>query len=177
MKVLLIVGSVREGRTADKILKLVSGALDSTDVEVDIADLKDINLPFYNEPIPPIYAKGDYNDPIGDAWAQRVKDADAVILLSPEYNHSTSAVLKNAIDWAYEGWDKKLVLLVTWGVEGGRHAQAHLIDILDILHAEPVPLINICLNDLDENGNLIEQELMDVLTNDIRTILGDAGSL
>lgn len=69
------------------------------------------------------------------ALRRAIAEADGLLLASPEYNWSTTAVLKNAIDWASRGPrspldDKPAALLSAAGGSGGRRAQAHLRDIL-----------------------------------------------
>lgn len=133
LNILVIVGSVREGRIADKVFDLANNQLTLGEAIIDVADLKEVNLPFYNESLSPIYAKGQYKSAVGTEWAQRVKDADKILILSPEYNYSVPAVLKNAVDWAYEGWINKPVAIITWGVNSGLDAYAHLQDIFEKL--------------------------------------------
>lgn len=154
-KVLLVIGSVREGRTADKVAIQAEAALRAWELDVDVADLKDVVLPFYNEPVPPIYAKGDYKNAEGKAWAKRVKAADAVVLLSPEYNYGTSAVLKNAIDWAYE-WTDKPTVLVTYGVDGGSHVVEQLKTTMGVLGAKLLPTAQLSLDFLKNDAAVLE---------------------
>jgi NAD(P)H-dependent FMN reductase len=130
-KVMVIVGSVRKGRTAEKVLPLVTNELRKhPGLELDIADLKDIPLPFYDHPQSPSTPGFTYEHPLTAEWAKRVAAADGFIFLTPEYNHSTTAVLKNAIDWVYEGWNHKPVAFVSWGVDKGVRAVEHLRQIV-----------------------------------------------
>jgi NAD(P)H-dependent FMN reductase len=138
MKVLVIIGSARKGRTADVVAAATQEALAAHEMEVDLADLAKIDLPFYNEATPPIAAKGEYENKVGAEWAGRVKAADAVVLITPEYNYGTSGIMKNAIDWAYEGWQDKRVAIISYGVDGGSHVQNQLKETMGVLNARVV---------------------------------------
>jgi NAD(P)H-dependent FMN reductase len=129
-KIMVVVGSVRQNRFADRVLPLVIEELKRhPQLEVDIADLKDIQLPFYNHEYSPSNPQFVYADAQTQDWAMRVEAADGFIFLTPEYNYSTSAVLKNAIDWVYGGWSHKPVAYVAWGVDKGVRAVESLRQI------------------------------------------------
>lgn len=90
--------------------------------KVDFVDLKETVLPFFDEPISPFSmadAGVDYQNPDGKAWAERVAKADAVIIVTPEYNHGPPAVLKNALDWVGREWTDKPVGLISYGSAAG----------------------------------------------------------
>jgi NAD(P)H-dependent FMN reductase len=114
MKLMVINGSVREGRAADKILEWALPVLQAdTELELDVVDLKELDLPFYDEPKLPV--AGSYKNPKGEAWAKRVGEADAYLFITPEYNHGPTAVLKNAIDWVAAEWKFKPAGFVSYG--------------------------------------------------------------
>lgn len=112
-KVMILVASVREGRTGLPIAKWVEREVGSRDVEVDFADLKEIDLPFMDEPNHP--ALQQYTKEHTKAWAKRVAETDAFIWVTPEYNHSYTAPLKNAIDYLVHEWKGKTVAFVSYG--------------------------------------------------------------
>ncbi|WP_293696956.1 NAD(P)H-dependent oxidoreductase [uncultured Agrococcus sp.] len=112
-KVMILVASVREGRTGLPVAKWVERELSSRDVEVDFADLKEIDLPFMDEPNHP--AAQQYTKEHTKAWAKRVAETDAFIWVTPEYNHSFTAPLKNAIDYLVHEWRDKSVAFVSYG--------------------------------------------------------------
>lgn len=89
--------------------------------EVDFVDFQEFKLPFFDEPISPFSMQppDNYTHPEGKAWAQRVSMAEGFIIVSPEYNHGYSAVLKNALDWVGPEWTGKLVGFVSYGGIGG----------------------------------------------------------
>jgi NAD(P)H-dependent FMN reductase len=146
-KVLVIVGSTRPGRAADLVVPWVmsrAGAQDGFDVE--LADLRDWPLPTFTEHAGTIGDLADptYSEPIVRAWNQKVKQADAFIVVTPEYNHSIPAVLKNAIDsvWLSFGFRNKPVAAVGYSgsIGAGIRAIEHLAHVF--IEAEAVPLRN-----------------------------------
>lgn len=130
-KVLLVLGSVREGRIADKILEQVEARFAEKDgFEISVADFKKTPLPFFDDPNPP--ASDDFaptNENV-KAWIAQVEAADQVVIISSENNHSYPAVLKNAIDWASKAWNGKSVALIGYGWSGGSRATTELTTLL-----------------------------------------------
>jgi NAD(P)H-dependent FMN reductase len=123
LKTGLIVGSTRQGRFADVVVKWVlEGVLKRDDLELIVLDLREFRLPFFNEPIPPSANEGVFTDPAAVAWAKRVGELDAFIAIAPEYNHGPTAVLKNAFDSALREWHRKPIAFVSYGGVGGARA-------------------------------------------------------
>lgn len=121
----VIIGSVREGRIGLPIANWVmEQARLREDLACELVDLKDWDLPFFWHPKPP--AAGNYTDPLQIRWAEKIAAADGYILISPEYNHSGSAVLKNALDTVYAEWNRKPVSLVAYGTVGGARSAEQL---------------------------------------------------
>ena len=113
-RIMIIVGSVRPGRIGLPIAEWVRGQVEQhTDWEADLADLAEIALPFMDEPNHPVLRQ--YTQPHTIAWSERVDAADAFILVTPEYNHSYSPVLKNALDYLHAEWWRKPVGFVSYG--------------------------------------------------------------
>lgn len=127
---MIVVGSVRPGRVALPVAQWVRGVVEADGrFEVDFVDLAELALPFMDEPAHP--AKRSYTKPHTIAWSERVDAADAVILVSPEYNHSYSPVLKNALDYLNQEWWRKPVTVVSYGgVSGGSRGVAALDPVL-----------------------------------------------
>lgn len=125
-KIGIIVGSVREGRTADKILSWLKPIVDArTDLDFEIIDLKDYPLPFFDETIPPGYNPTPKNE-MAQKWQAKLAEQDGFIFLVAEYNRGPTAVLKNAIDWAYTQWNRKAAAYVGYGSVGGARAVEQL---------------------------------------------------
>ena len=119
IRLMIIVGSVRPGRVGLPIANWVRQRAEARgDIEVDFVDLTELALPFMDEPNHPVLQK--YTKPHTFAWSARVEAADAVLLVTPEYNHSYSPALKNAMDFLNKEWWRKPVAFVSYGgVSGG----------------------------------------------------------
>ncbi|MFG1688185.1 NADPH-dependent FMN reductase [Nonomuraea sp. NPDC049269] len=146
-KLLVIVGSTRPTRAADRVLPWVLSRVRAHGgFEVELADLRDWPLPIFAEHMGTIGDLSDptYSEPIVRAWNQKVKQADAFVVITPEYNHSVPGGLKNAIDsvWMSFGFRNKPVAAVGYsgGVGGGIRAIEHLAHMF--VEAEAVPLRN-----------------------------------
>src|ERR1700682_691428 len=113
LKIGMIVGSTRQNRFADTPVKwLGGGAAARTDLKLEVLDLRDYKLPFFNEPASPAYTGGVYTQPEAEAWRKRIGEFDAFIATVAEYNHGPTAVLKNAFDSAYLEWQRKPIAFV-----------------------------------------------------------------
>jgi NAD(P)H-dependent FMN reductase len=140
-KLVVIVGSVREGRFGPVVGSWVAEqAATHGSFDVEVVDLADIELPLALPAAPPKFAGDDYPRPAGMApLTAALESADAFIVITPEYNHSYPASLKAAIDWHFTQWTAKPVAFVSYGgAAGGRHAVLHLENVLTELHAVTV---------------------------------------
>lgn len=120
MLIYIIVGSIREGRTAIKIANWVDQAINGlslNDIQTEIIDLKEWALPIFAGAHPP--ATGVYDQPKQQQWADKIAAADAFILISPEYNHGYSPALKNALDYVAKEWQGKPAAYVGYGATNG----------------------------------------------------------
>ncbi|HEY4458918.1 MAG TPA: NAD(P)H-dependent oxidoreductase [Pseudonocardiaceae bacterium] len=137
-KLAIIVGSVRDGRFGPVIASWVAEqARRHGGFEIEVIDLADIDIPLNLPPVSPKFAGDDYPRPAGmAALTKGLTEADAFIVVTPEYNHSYPASLKAAIDWHFTQWIAKPVAFVSYGaLVGGRHAVLHLENVLVELHA------------------------------------------
>src|ERR1700691_168853 len=97
-KLQIIIGSTRPGRAADLVAPwVIETAKAHGDFEVETLDLRDWPLPMFQETLETVSDFNDptYSDPIVRSWNQKVKEADAYLVITPEYNHAVPAVLKN----------------------------------------------------------------------------------
>ncbi|QER41031.1 NAD(P)H-dependent oxidoreductase [Acinetobacter suaedae] len=120
MLIYIIVGSVREGRTAIKVANWVQQAtseLALNNIQTEIVDLKEWDLPIFAGAHPP--ASGIYDQPKQQAWADKIATADAFIFISPEYNHGYSPALKNALDYLGKEWQGKPAAYIGYGATNG----------------------------------------------------------
>ncbi len=114
-------------------------------MRAELLDLRDYPLPFFDEPISPARFHGIYPNPIAAAWAKKIDEADGYIIVSPEYNHGYSAVLKNALDWTFHEWNNKPVAFVSYGGVGGARGVEQLrlvaieLEMAPIRHAVHIP--------------------------------------
>ena len=145
--VLVIVGSTRPGRAADLVVPWVtSRARAHAGFDAEVADLRDWPLPIFAEHPGTIGDITDptYSEPVVQAWNKKVKQADAFLIVTPEYNHSIPGSLKNAIDsvWLSFGFRNKPVAAVGYSgsIGGGIRAIEHLAHVF--VEAEAVPLRN-----------------------------------
>jgi NAD(P)H-dependent FMN reductase len=124
-KIGIILGSTRPGRNGEAVAKWVLDvASKRTDAEFELVDLLDYNLPHLDEAIPP--SMGQYSRPHTIEWANKIASFDGFVMVTPEYNHSTSGALKNAIDFLFAEWNNKAVGFVGYGSVGGARAIEHL---------------------------------------------------
>ncbi|MER5638462.1 NAD(P)H-dependent oxidoreductase [Kitasatospora sp. NPDC002227] len=140
-KLLVIVGSVREGRFGPVVADWVAGqAATHGGFEVETLDLAEVDLPLALPATSPKFAGDAYPRPAGMApLTAALESADAFVVVTPEYNHSYPASLKAAIDWHFTQWTAKPVAFVSYGGgAGGRHAVLHLENVLNELHAVPI---------------------------------------
>lgn len=121
----VILGSTRPGRRGEVVARWVmEAARRRSDAEFDLIDLADHPMPHLDEPLPP--SMGDYQNAHTHRWAATIAQYDGFIMVTPEYNHSTPGVLKNAIDYLYAEWNNKALGVVSYGAVGGARAAEHL---------------------------------------------------
>jgi NAD(P)H-dependent FMN reductase len=121
----IILGSTRRGRKSEAVARWVlESASQRDDAEFELVDLRDFALPFFDEEISPAWSPSE--NPAVKAWSEKIDSLDGFVFVTPEYNHSTSAVLKNAIDYIYSEWNNKAAAFVGYGGVGGARAVEHL---------------------------------------------------
>jgi NAD(P)H-dependent FMN reductase len=146
----IVVGSTRPGRAADLVLPwLADRSAAHGAFAVEVLDLRDWPLPMFGETQETVIGgeRGGYSDPIVQRWNRTIASGDTYLFLTPEYNHSVPAVLKNAIDSVFGsfGFRNKAAGFVGYsaGPVGGARAVEHLAHIA--IEAELVPLRNAVL--------------------------------
>ena len=159
--ILVVTGSVRPNSVNEKIVPLVVSEVDAQGSTVTIADLKELNLPFFDSPVPP--ASPDFaptNESV-IAWTKLVADTDAVIFVTPEYNHTLTPVQLNAIDWVSKEWEDKHIGLVGYGWTSGA-GQAHAaaresFETVLKAHVASKQTNLFFTKDIDTEGNVIDE--------------------
>lgn len=157
-KIAVIVGSTREDRQTHKLAKWVATEI-GKHAEVETLDLRDYPMPFFNEAISPRYNPERKAVPEVQKWLDKVAEFDGYVLVTPEYNRSTSAVLKNALDFLAYEMDNKPVALVGHGTTGGAQAVANLRMALPGVGAVSIPQAlffsdRLADQSIDEDGKL-----------------------
>ncbi len=159
MKVLVILGSVRRGRMSDRVATFVMQRLAAQpEVEAELADLGEIDLPVMEERLGRIEPPPPGLVALGAA----IKAADAVVVVSPEYNHGYPGALKNALDYFLPEFKRTPVALVTvsGGGHGGVNAWAQLVTVLVYMGALVLPqtvAVSKVQDAFDEHGNAVDQ--------------------
>src|SRR5688572_27470918 len=128
IRVAIIIGSTREGRFGPTVAQwFAEQAEQRRDMVVDVVDLAEMDLPA-------AYPK--HFGPEVQAYLARLDEADAFVVVTPEYNHSFPAALKQAIDLGMREWQAKPVAFVSYGgMSGGLRAVEHLRQVFAELHA------------------------------------------
>ncbi len=160
-KVLILSGSSRPNNVGDKVMPLVVSEVASReDFEAIAIDINTLELPFFNAAIPPSSEGYVATDEHVISWGKAVAGADAVILVTPEYNASMSAIQKNAIDWLSAEWAEKPVALVGYGWHSGERAHVNARAILDNVKANILePTTNLgFMKELGPDGSVVNAE-------------------
>jgi NAD(P)H-dependent FMN reductase len=139
IKIKVIVGSTRQNRFSEKPAKWIFEETKKLEgVEAELLDLRDYEMPFFEDPMSPSMAKGQYSNEVVKKWAEKINDGDAFIIVTPEYNHGYSAVLKNALDVIYPEWNRKPVGFVSYGSAVGARSVEQLRQVAVELQMAPI---------------------------------------
>lgn len=132
LRLQIIIGSTRPGRFADKPVAWLKDRLAGRDeFELDVLDLRDHPLPFFDSPTSPARTLRDYPNEAIAALGKRFDAADGYIAVTSEYNHGYPASLKNAMDVVFPEFNKKPITFVGYGNAGGARAieQLRLVSV------------------------------------------------
>ncbi|WDR05371.1 NAD(P)H-dependent oxidoreductase [Devosia rhodophyticola] len=136
-KIAIIISSTRGTRFADKPAQwILEIAQQRPELDVELVDLKDFDLPFFNEAASNLWMPS--SDPRAVAWQNKIGEYDGYIFVVAEYNRSITGALKNALDQAYKEWNRKPVAIVGYGALGAARAAEHLRTIAIELQMVPV---------------------------------------
>ncbi len=180
MKILAFAGSLRKASWNKKLLRFAAEILRGMGHEVEEYDLSE--LPMMNEDMetrgpPPIVGK----------FRDAVAAADALLISTPEYNHSVSGPTKNAIDWLSRPPNNVLagkvaaIMGATTGVDGTVHAQRELRWILARLACLVLPwpwvLLRFAEKRFDNEGKLTDDKLAETVETLVQSLVDTAGKL
>ena len=136
-RIAIIVGSTRSTRFADGPAHwMLKQAQVREDIEVELVDLRDHPLPFFDEGASNLWMPS--KNPEAIRWQRTVARFDGFIFVVAEYNHSITAALKNALDEAYNEWVRKPFAAIGYGGVGAARAIEHLRAIGIELQMVPV---------------------------------------
>ena len=128
LRLAVVTGSTRPGRrsamVAEWVLEQARAHLTDAPVQIELVDLAEVGLPLLDEPVPA--AIGHYRHEHSRRWAELIGRYDGFVFVTPEYNHSMPAALKNAIDYLFAEWNDKAAGFVSFGIDGGTRAVEHL---------------------------------------------------
>ncbi|MDA2811359.1 NAD(P)H-dependent oxidoreductase [Nocardiopsis sp. RSe5-2] len=154
LRIAVVIGSTRPDRRGDFVGIDRKGAVVGRwvqekaqargDAEYTLVDLAEVGLPMFDEPLPP--AAGQYTGDHTRSWSRTVDGFDAFVFVTPEYNRSVPAALKNAVDYLYTEWHDKAAAFVGYGAVGGTHAVDHLRGILSevrVAHVQAQVMLNL----------------------------------
>lgn len=160
----VIIGSTRPGRAGLPISEwFVERARKHGGFDVEVADLHEIALPLLDEPNHPRLHQ--YENQHTKDWSARIERADAVVIVTPEYNYGYPAAVKNALDYLHDEWKYKPIGFVSYGgVAAGTRAVQQLKQVVTTLRMTPVfESVNIPFHSqfIDEEGTVQANEVME----------------
>lgn len=139
MKIGIILGSIREGRSGESVARWVADQASSREgVTYELIDLKSFDVPLLTSATVPGSANRQYDDERVTRWSQTIDSYDGFVFVTPEYNHSVPGALKNAFDSLGGEWADKAVAFVSYGAEGGVRAVEHWRQIIANFHMHGV---------------------------------------
>jgi len=171
--ILIVTGSVRPNSVNKSVVEAVKKDLEARDdVTVTVADLAELNLPFFDSQTPP--SADGYEAPHDSVkqWGKLVVDSDGVVIVAPEYNHGLTGVQKNAIDWLFKEWNEKSVAFVTYGWYAGAHSLAQFKEIGIVTKwslGETTTGLQF-MKDINPDGSLADEE---AVTNSLKSTLDE----
>jgi NAD(P)H-dependent FMN reductase len=135
-RIAVIIGSTRPTRFADKPAAWLLDKARARDWEVELVDLRDYDLPFFDEVASNLWAPTQ--NPNAVRWQEKMAGFDGYLFVVAEYHRSITGALKNALDQAYKEWNRKPMAALGYGATGGARAVEHLRTIAVELQMVPV---------------------------------------
>lgn len=139
MKIGVIVGSIRKGRTAEKVATWMKENIGQREgFEYEFIELADFELPLYDGAGLPMLMNKRYDNDEVTRWSQTIDACDGFIFITPEYNHSVPAALKNAVDTLGPEWVGKPIAFAGYGGVGAIRAIEHWRQIASNFHMHDI---------------------------------------
>ncbi len=138
IKIAVVTGSTRPGRVNEQVARWAfEKAKARPDAGYELVDIADYDLPLFDEPLSPFW--NSYAHAHTKRWSEKIASFDGYVFVTPEYNHSTSGALKNALDYLYHEWGNKAAGFVSYGGSAnGTRAVEHLRQIMGELSVADV---------------------------------------
>lgn len=134
VKIGIITGSTRDTRVNLQVAEWVKALAEAnSDATFELVDIKEYDLPHFNESVPPLMANRQYGNPKVQAWSAKIDELDGFIFVTPEYNKSITGALKDAIDHISPEWNNKSAAIVSYGSTNGIAASYSLRQMLSSL--------------------------------------------
>ncbi|MCC5894693.1 MAG: NAD(P)H-dependent oxidoreductase [Alkalibacterium sp.] len=131
VKIGIITGSTRDARVNAQVAEyILEKSKNSEGANFELVDIKDYDLPIFNETVPPAMANKEYDKEANTKWSQKIDSLDGFIFVTPEYNNAITPSLKNAIDYLGPEWRNKAAGIVGYGATLGVAATLNLRNIL-----------------------------------------------
>lgn len=157
MQLLILVGTSRDGRDSIYPAREAQEKFEEAGHETEVFDLKENKIPFLGER----RHRTEEPHPNVEKFGQKVEECDGLVLVTPEYNHSYSAELKNALDHLYPEYEDKAFYYITVsaGGFGGVRATSHLHDVTLELGGFPGPDLPVSkVTQIFEDGKLVDED-------------------
>ncbi len=139
INIAVIVGSTRKDRFSRTAADWIAAELTKNEsIEVSLLDLRDYSMPFFDADTSPMVKQEPFEHESVQKFTAEIDKADGFVFVTPEYNHGTSAVLKNALDWVYPEWNEKPAAFVGYGNAGGARAIEQLRQVVIELQMAPI---------------------------------------
>ncbi|KAL1980681.1 hypothetical protein VTN96DRAFT_3631 [Rasamsonia emersonii] len=150
-KIAIIATSTRTPRVGPSVAAWVHDVLqqnkdknnndNNSTIELHQLSVADFNLPVFDEPVLPanVPSRASFTHEHSKRWSSAIAQHDGYVLVIPEYNYGVAGGTKNAIDYLYNEWIGKPVLVVSYGVQGGKGASRQLSEILEGMKLKVVP--------------------------------------
>jgi NAD(P)H-dependent FMN reductase len=154
LRIAIIIGCTRPARVG----AAVGGwayemARKRRDADFELLDLATVDLPLLDEPKPAMF--GQYTHDHTRTWSATIASFDGYVFVTPEYNHGTSAALKNAIDFLYQEWINKAAGFIAYGYTMGARAVEQLRLVMASLQVATVrPQVGLSLFTDFENSTV-----------------------
>ncbi len=180
--VLVVTGSARADSVNSKVVEMVKRQIEAKGETAIVADIAAYDMPFFDAPMPPASPDFAPEHEGVKTWTKQVADADAVVFVTPEYNHNLSALQKNAIDWIGKEWEGKPIALVGYGwTSGGQLAHAAARESLAVnlkAHVAETATNFFFMKDLHPDGVAIDEAAVnaniDATLDDVLSLVGSA---